>query len=74
LCDFSCYPVIKEHIVCVAPAGSDPLYRKDRPQEEKTCGKEFSLTWAGRLSPLKSSTTSVRAPAQIKVIRRNPKY
>jgi len=60
LCDFSCYPVIKEHIVCVAPAGSDPLYRKACPQEEKTCGKEVQPDLGrGGLSHLKSSMTSV---------------
>jgi hypothetical protein len=44
LCDFSCYPVIKEQIVCVAPAGSDLPYPKARPQENKPAAKKFSLT------------------------------
>jgi hypothetical protein len=63
LCEFSCFSVTKKgQFVCVSPAGIEPLYRKARQQEEKTCGKEVQYD-LGRAALIPPNPLLIQGPA-----------
>ena len=67
MCEFSCFSVTKGQFVCVAPAGSEPLYRRARPQEEKTCGKEVQPDW-GKAALIPPNPLLIQGPAFLAII------